>query len=363
MHLRQVSINETLGHLPSLEPLDTTDIAGHSSDLFICARGFEDRSVTIPDALAAAGYRSARAVVLTYPAPRDGADPNETNRPALVKALSAITTSVVEAQLGQRPPLTHLTVAPKSPPLRVVFDISSASNGWVVTVLHYLLHADCDLTLTYTEADLYGPTRSEWKSNSKRWREEDPSMTTEYGVGGVSWSHEHSGSQLEPLPDYVALFPGFNPGRARSALDLIDESLLVENKGSVLWILGLPHLPENQWRTDAMRHINRLTEDSHCALISTFQYKDTVRELTRVYDQQAGKSNVTVCPMGSKLQAVGSALFLVVHPDVRVVLSRPGGVNSRNYSKGCKALWQLRLGRTTALRGELKKTGRIELTT
>ena len=186
-------------------------------------------------------------------------------------------------------------------------------------------------------------------------------MTTEYGVGGVSWSHEHSGSQLEPLPDYVALFPGFNPGRARSALDLIDESLLVENKGSVLWILGLPHLPENQWRTDAMRHINRLTEDSHCALISTFQYKDTVRELTRVYDQQAGKSNVTVCPMGSKLQAVGSALFLVVHPDVRVVLSRPGGVNSRNYSKGCKALWQLRLGRTTALRGELKKTGRIEL--
>ncbi len=64
-------LGEMIGQLPEISAFNPTSLAGTQNALFLCALGFEQRCLTIPRALATAGYKSSRAVYLQYSTNQD----------------------------------------------------------------------------------------------------------------------------------------------------------------------------------------------------------------------------------------------------------------------------------------------------
>ena len=118
-------------------------------------------------------------------------------------------------------------------------------------------------------------------------------------------------------------------------------------------------MAENQWRLDAMKMINVVATDAPQVEVSTFDYKDTLSVLGRLYWERWESHNITLSPLGSKMQALGTALFCHMHPDVRVVLSTPIDYNAIQYSDGCRDTWCIEFGSLVELRRKLDEVGTL----
>ena len=360
-NVRVVELAEIMKILPDAVPLhpekkklDTCD------ELFICALGFEDRCLTIPSQLAEAGYRSRRAVCLEYATNRDE---NAVNRPALNESLRQIASSIQVIQIDSLESATEIqsilsgSIDAKMP-VGIAFDVSVASNRSIFRVLGVLLSTDCCLRLLYSEAKAYHPTKEEYALDPARWTK-DESFGIEHGVGEVAVSPEWPGRHLDPLPNTVIVFPSFKPDRARAAINLVDPALLTRPRNAVRWLLGVPHLPEDSWRLEAMRAINEIGLDMPQHEISTFDYKDCLSTLEQIYFASQDSSNISLVPFGSKMQALAGCLFCQIHPDVRVIFASPKSYNASQYSNGVKATWEIDFGRLETLMENLQRVGQL----
>ena len=72
-----------------------------------------------------------------------------------------------------------------------------------------------------------------------------------------------------------------------------------------------------------MRLLNGIPESAPQFEVSTFDYKDALKRLDMIYAERCERFNITVSPLGSKLQALGTSLFCYMHPDVRVMTAIP----------------------------------------
>ena len=110
-----------------------------------------------------------------------------------------------------------------------------------------------------------------------------------------------------------------------------------------------------------MKDINRIGDTDNQYEVSTFDYKETMQILERLYTKKSEEHTITVSPLGSKLQALGTALFCYIHPDVRVIFSTPKEYNAAQYSDGCKNIWALDFGNLHELRGNLNEVGKLRI--
>jgi hypothetical protein len=363
--INKCQLAEVLPNLESIVPLDPCRFALRSSDdLFLCALGFEPRCLTLPDQLQAAGYKARRASYFTY---STNLDDNAVNLPELERHLRGIASSVepIEADVADSPnrlrSLIELVISEsKGQQPRVVLDISVAANRLLLRCLKVLLEYDISLTILYSEAAIYRPTKEEFEKDPGGWGRGDL-LGLERGVGDVMPSIDYPGQALDPLPDSVILFPSFKEERSKAIISFVDQSLLNNPGDKVIWLLGVPHLAEDCWRLEAMKNVNGICQGSRHCEVSTFDYKATLRVLESLYEEIADRYRITISPLGSKMQALGTALFCFMHPDVRIILSMPREYNATHYSVGCKAVWQIDLGSLADLRLKLDMVGTLRI--
>jgi hypothetical protein len=360
-HVRVIELAEIIKALPDAAPLRLEKEQPVAADeLFVCALGFEERCLTIPSQLAEGGYRARRAAYLEYGTNRDE---NSVNRPALKECLKRIARTVEVIQIDSLESAAEIRSIlgggfDTEELKRVTFDMSVASNRCVFRILGVLLSADCNLRLLYSEAKVYHPTKEEYARDPGRWSR-DESFGIERGVSEVAASPEYPGRHLDPLPNSIIVFPSFKPDRARAAINLVDPALLTRPLNAVKWLLGVPHLPGDSWRLEAMRAINEISSDMPQFEVSTFDYKECLAILEQTYLTAQDSSNISLAPFGSKMQALAACLFCHLHPDVRVIFASPKRYDASQYSKGAKAMWEIDLGRVTALMGQLQRVGQI----
>jgi hypothetical protein len=359
--VRVIELAEIIKTLPDAGPLRIErEPADGADELFICALGFEERCLTIPSQLAEGGYSARRAVYLEYGTNRDE---NAVNRPALKDCLKQIAQNVEVIQIDSPESAAEIRAILGSgfdaqELKRVTFDISVASNRCIFRILRVLLSTECILRLLYCEAKVYHPTKEEYAREPSRWSR-DESFGIEHGVSEVAASPEYPGRHLDPLPNSIIVFPSFKPDRARAAISLVDPALLTRPRNAVKWLLGVPHLPEDLWRLEAMRAINEIGADMPQFEVSTFDYKECLAILEQVYLMSQDSSNISLAPFGSKMQALAACLFCHVHPDVRVIFAAPKRYDASQYSRGTKAAWEMNFGAVTAMMGELQRIGQI----
>ena len=362
-HARRVELSEIVGQLPKVQPFDPRSGSPYEpDDLFLCALGFEPRCLVLPQLLAESGYTSKRAVFFEYET--NTAD-NDVNRRKLTKHLNAISEHVQPLPLSdpdypsELRRLLHSLVketAPTDP--RITFDLSVAANRIVVTTMAILCEADGDLNVLYSEADRYHPTEIEYTTRPSAWQDESM-LGLERGVSDVRPSREVPGQHFDPLPDAIILFPTFKPERSQAVIDFVDPSLLGIQSEQIVWLIGFPYLQENQWRTNALRQINGLTTKDVQYEISTLHYQDTLKTLETIYHQLSNRYKLTLSPIGSKMQAVGSSLFSYIHPDARMVFAIPKEYNAAHYSEGCRDTWRIEFGPLSELRALLGSVGKL----
>ena len=363
-YIHEVELSEVMPELPDIKPLEITrDFLNREDALFICTLGFEDRCPWIPRSIAENGaYRCNEAIYFEYLTNRED---NEINRNELVDSLNKFATLVTPVQCDSedfsftlRQMLRRLCMNGANP--SITFDISVCTSKLLLIVLKILFEFDVELRMVYSEADIYHPTREEIKKKKDKWiREEEFGLTR--GVTDVFTSQEHSGYNLDGLQKAVIAFATFKPERTKSIISAIDESLLEKPAERVFWIVGIPHSPEDQWRTDLVRDINKIPEDSPSFEVSTFDYKETLKILDKIYKQHTYEYHYNISPLGSKMQSLGIALFHYVRPDVTIYFAIPKEYNASHYSEGCKETWIVDFGNLDKIRNLLNRVGMVEI--
>ena len=360
---RRVELSDILGRLPEIQPFHPLSGSSYGPDeLFLCALGFEPRCLTIPRLLADNGYRSERAVFFEYDT---NVDDNDRNRQELTEYLHTISDSVQSLALGAstfphdlRVILESLSAATVETTPRITFDVSAAANRIVVTSMAMLCEADGALTVLYSEAATYHPTQSQYEAQPQAWRDE-ALLGLERGVSDVRPSREMPGQHFDPLPDAIVLFPTFKPERSQAVIDFVDPSLIGTRGEAIVWLVGVPHLSQNGWRVNALKEINGLDDEDVQYEVSTLRYQDTLSTLDTLHDKLSNHYKLTLSPIGSKMQALGSSLFAFIHPDTRIVFAIPKEYNASQFSNGCRETWMIEFGSLFDLRTLLMSVGEL----
>ena len=110
-----------------------------------------------------------------------------------------------------------------------------------------------------------------------------------------------------------------------------------------------------------MRKINKITDEAKVFEASTFDYRESWRVLEQIYSECWEGSNITLSPLGSKMQAMAVTLFCIRHPDVRVLLSTPQQYNSQQWSEGVRDLWRVSLGSAREFVNAILRAGTLQL--
>lgn len=359
----EVELSDVISKLPDISRIQMErDFSSLKDDLFLCALGFEDRSISIPRTIAGESeYRCSEAVYFEY---STNLEDNEINRPELLESLKRFSSIVSPMQCDSqefaptlRQMLTRLCRKGISP--KVTFDISVCSSRLLLTVLKILFEFDIEFRLVYSEADIYHPTKDELAKKKNGSGEEEFGLTK--GVSKVFPSHEHPGCNPDILPEAIVAFATFSPERTEAVISYVDENLLEKPGDRVIWVIGKPHLEEDHWRIDYVTQINKIPMESQSFKVSTFDYKETLKMLHKVYKQYSSEYHLNISPLGSKMQSLGIALFYCIRPDVTVIFAPPVKYNASHYSEGCKATWIIDFARLDKMRSLLDDVGMIKI--
>ncbi|MBX3412413.1 MAG: hypothetical protein KF708_06980 [Pirellulales bacterium] len=359
----QSRLEELLPQLPKLEEITAATLTEYSTDLYLCALGFEERCHSIPALMGQNQCAARQGVYITV---RTNREDNERNLPRLHELMQAFCGTTVSLDADDpnfertlKRTISHLATDVGQTPT-ITFDISVAANRLLLRTFKTLLESDVNLRIVYAEAAAYHPTHDEYHRDKERWTA-DGTIGMEEGVSFVVPSPSYAGQQLDPLPNCVILFPSFRKDRSLAVLSAVDETLVVSRHEDVMWIIGRPHHGADAWRIDAMREINQIPPDSPQQEIGTFDYLETLMELERIYRRRWERYNITISPLGSKLQAIGIGLFCYLHPEIRVMFSAPRRYNAQVWSSGCRAAWSITFDSTIELRERLAAVGQISI--
>lgn len=360
--LREVTIADMVSEMPSVVPLSCDSSSARAIDLWIATLGFEERCHAIGEALANEGARAAHAIVCTY---ETNPAENEANRAAIAGCATRLGCTpewIAADQLGFADALRgRLRVLREEAnrPLRVAWDMSAASNEVTMMLASVLLETDCELEVMYAEAAVYFPTEDEYRADPGNWRGEGH-MGLDQGTLNIRISSEHLGEHSSQLPHHLILIPGYSRDRVRRVISRVEAALLADLPGApITWMVGSPHRARDAWRRQALVEIHAIPPEHDPVELSTFRYTDTLHELERVYADTGLTRNITLCPMGSKLQALGCALFCRARPDIRVMFAQPEQYNASHYTEGVRDLWSVRFGRVDLLDARLREIGTL----
>jgi hypothetical protein len=344
-----------IGNLPPLVEIESAIQPESSYDLFLGAMGFEERTSAGIAALVRNNVRTKRALVLEFDLYQQATEKQRDNYEKLIGTLASGTVyrpvnapvTSVDTVLPER--LTDaLLAASAGNRFSILFDSTSCPSRILSKCLRVLLNLSCDLTILYSEAANYYPTKAEWESGKLKPR----GFKIEGPFSGVRFVEKPPSLQADDIgeaPVSLVLFPTFNTERTSGVLAEVEPAKRI-------WLIGEPHeLPENDYRIEMAKAFAAPTmyPGDPWTLLTTFDYRQTMRVLAGIYTQDRVKHRIAIMPHGSKMQTLGVNLFALAH-QVSMIFAMPKDYNPDRYSEGCRQVWAIPLGDTNTLKAKLQ---------
>lgn len=332
--------DEWLGRL-TLPPL--TELSSHlltSDDVLVTCAGFEDRAFEFLRRAVGEGGKGFCLVGIDY-LPEVGA-----NRKAELEALvrgrtSSETWLTYDRQNPGDAGKDVLATCPSS--RRLLVDVSGMSRLLMVQIVGAIIRAGraSTTTILYTEAAHYPPTKEAVEAAfSKADQLFGVINFISSGLFGLIAPAELSTVAMYGQPIRLIAFPTFNPTQFAALCSEINSSFFTV-------VHGVPPLPENAWRADAIRRLNNIDSLRHPEEFrtSTLDYRETVKLLVELYQRHGDRQKLVIAPTGSKMQSLAVGIFVGIAHDVQVVYPAPRlFLEPDNYTKGVRALYALNLG-------------------
>lgn len=325
--------------IPSIKPFENIDVDG--SITLIAAAGFEERASAIFPTLKNCGMESQvnKSICIEYRPEKDRNDEE-----AIIHGLREIglTEEINWIEFNRYAPdsfsdefRSHVE---KTEGSKFLVDISGMSKHLIMIIISMLSNMDCEIVIFYAEADTYGPTEEEFRTEWKAGPEETPAFLT-YDIYDIVTSTELASVAKGGQPLILIAFPAFNYRKLMALASELSPRLLLS-------IEGVPHYEEDRWRFDAIRTLNEEVE-SYIKVkkydASTFNYAETLEILDEIYHEYADTNRLVLAPTGSKLQTVAASIFRRLHSDIQIVYPVMTDFDE-DYTKGWKATWGVKLG-------------------
>lgn len=306
----------------------------------VTTQGFEERSVGFIEAFAASGLRADTVVIGKHSRHEDA---NAKYQGRFDKSASIIRRTDCHSVPVDKDGHWVATAMAKVRSPNVVLDITGIGTRGLFGALDAAVRARKSVTLAYTEASQYWPKKSDWEALKAELT--DLSALPDI-VNEKPWlfGYEH---KVELIPGHdgydsagteralIAFLP-FKCARLAAVMSSEDYS-------AFLFIAGRPRLPENLWRYDALREINRgIVKDRPVIEMSTFGYRSALGQLgTHLMkaDPILEKYDVHLALMGSKLQDVACWIFSSLLPSITVLTAVPSKYFPEAFSDGIGEKW------------------------
>lgn len=360
-----VTTVDVLGELPEIVPWRTSFVDNGAIDLLICCAGFEERSVAILRDLESCPVRTALIVV--YPTN------SRENQPALegFQRLGS-STDRIELPYARESFLRRVRAELmrwQNRDVRVVVDLSAMASYVVYRTLWALWEQlpQARLCVYYAEAGDYAPTREDWGAfyDSVPNPNDNLSMAecyeqTYFQTRGVEETYESDtfpGRNVDPLATEVIAIPNFSLHRMKSMLAFAESQYNVRGS-NVRWYLGQPpDRVRNGWRFQALASLFNVRHEG--AGVSTRDYREILQRLDVLWEELHTERHLVIASLGSKMQHLGTFLFLAMHRECGLLLCEPREFISDRYSTGVGPQWWLDFGVIGELRRNLESRGEL----
>ena len=362
----QVSLGDVLRDLPEVVPWKPSLIGDGGIHVLVCCVGFEDRARAVFGDIRDIAVESVAGVV--YPT-------NQEDNAVSLKAFKgcAAQKKPVEIEYDRRSFLKSIreSLAPFSgiEPARVVIDLSGMASYVVYRVLWAVFEMlpQAELGIYYAEAEHYSPSQEEWEAFYRSVSDPDDNLAmaeryeeTHFQSIGVDETYESDvfpGRNIGPLATEVIAMPSFSLQRMKSMLAYAKSQYSVP-QGNVRWFLGQPpDRKKNGWRYEALTGLYNVRNEG--VAVSTLHYPDTLQQLDAVWEDQQTPRHLVIASMGSKMQHLGTFLFLKMHPECGLLLCEPEKFKASRYSTGVGAKWWLDFGTVAKIDKLLHRRGTL----
>jgi len=229
---------------------------------------------------------------------------------------------------------------------RIFVDISAMSRLLIVQVIcgfKEIYRQYSRLVIIYSEAEKYYPTEQDIKSSKQVLLSDSFAfhMFPSWGLINLSVLPELNSTSMVGQPAHLIIFPSFNPMYLSAIRSEIQPSFLTI-------INGVPPSPENKWRLESIRRINRIEEilkDEYVAeyFSSTLYYIETFQIILEIYSLHSVYDKLIIAPTGSKMQAVAIGLIRSFLDDISIIYPTPKSF-AKEYTSGIKNLYRIDLG-------------------
>lgn len=319
-----------------LPPISHLEAESFSSPLtYIGAAGFEDRATSFLDWAISRNMTVDNAIAIEY-RPYDETNKIQLFKERLSKVKAHATWVIFDRYDPQKfskailPTLEFLNSG------RILVDVSAMSKFLIMIILQALRDRPNPLTIIYTEADVYHPTKEEFELKRKELGTVPDFLTTDvYKILAVT---SLSSVSMQGHPILLLAFPTFNRTEIVALYNELSPKCMILFEGT-------PHEEQDKWRLEAIREINeRITTNPDYTIeqrvISTFDYRTNVEMLENVYQEYSCTNKIVLSPTGSKLQTVAAFMFKQLRPDVQIVYPVTRSFIGE-YSEKCRALWSI----------------------
>jgi len=228
----------------------------------------------------------------------------------------------------------------------LIVDISALTTRGIFFALDRLTRHSRHVSIAYSEAGEYRPTREEWEGLLREVAGDvDEDTLIAEKADEMPWLYSgthhaeivtgHEGFDAAGVNALVAFFP-FKCARLAAVLGEQDYSAYV-------FIAGRPRLEGNSWRLEALMRINAsVVKDWPIVDMDTFGYKSTLSALSKEICSDEGllqRFDVHLAPMGSKLQKVACWVLSMLVPSVTVTTAVTHGYYPEAFSHGVGESW------------------------
>lgn len=213
-------------------------------------------------------------------------------------------------------------------------DISGMPTHLIFCVLNCVrsLQLYADQIIIYTSAKDYFPTHDEYIKISEQQEGEieylPKSMALEMAENLAF--EPFSGYRNSDTNSCLILFAGYEAHRSTGVVEATNPTL-------ILLVYGAPPAEEISWRTELSKRLHQKFENMmRCSTetISTQNISDTIDLLDEYYNFLIDDYDVTLAPLGSKLQTVGAYLYWERYPEIQINFPIPIGYDPTRCPTG-----------------------------
>jgi hypothetical protein len=317
------------------------DNSVRTADVFVAAVGFEDRMPILLERWCLGAESKRLCILIRY---ATNISDNSVNWEKCRRILELAQIKMAEVQYDQRTLAVKIgeRLGEAGCETGVCVDISAMASFVFFPVFHSLLTvlANRRLWVGYVEAEDYFPAKADWDSYEKSIEAKDLAERADFfetnnfqskGAEAIYECVYFVGRNPDQLPVKLILVPSFSFSRIFYMRGYAERSYAISYSDTE-WVIGRPPNQEkNGWRAEA---VYALCKPKRCSYCCTLEYKDILHRLHALWEESYLEKAMCIATMGSKAQHVGTLIFLLMHPEVSLLLSEPKEFIAKRFSVG-----------------------------